>query len=164
MSSSKCWPFFLGLYIDGLVQERRNSIANALELCLSLALTIWYINLGMLVWVGCEWVDVGSEGFCLGCTWGLTVLDISVLPCIPCPSCHIYQWIIKMYFHVMFCVFYTTRYIDSTPMSEVTLVTILYIHPPNHGHKKVVLIGMNDQLTSLTFYVNKPSHSLIRVF
>ena len=28
----------------------------------------------------------------------------------------------------------TTRYVDGTPMSEVTPVTIWYIRPPHHGH------------------------------
>ena len=27
-----------------------------------------------------------------------------------------------------------TRYVDGTPTSEVTPVTIRYIHPPHHGH------------------------------
>ena len=31
-------------------------------------------------------------------------------------------------------VLYETRYVDGTPTSEVTPVTIRYIHPPHHGH------------------------------
>ena len=35
----------------------------------------------------------------------------------------------------LICDNYTiTRYVDGTPTSEITLVTIRYIHPPHHGH------------------------------
>ena len=33
--------------------------------------------------------------------------------------------------------FLTTRYVDGMPTSEITPVTIQYIHPPHHGHTKV---------------------------
>ena len=37
-----------------------------------------------------------------------------------------------------------TRYVDSTPTSsEVTLVTIWYIHLPNHRHTKINIMVMN---------------------
>ena len=38
--------------------------------------------------------------------------------------------------HELNCISNTnvTRYVDSTPMSEVTPVTIRYIRPPHHGH------------------------------
>ena len=29
---------------------------------------------------------------------------------------------------------YKTRYVDGTPTSEITPVTIWYIRPPHHGH------------------------------
>ena len=34
----------------------------------------------------------------------------------------------------MSCFDLTTRYVDGTPTSEVTPVTIRWIRPPNHGH------------------------------
>ena len=37
-----------------------------------------------------------------------------------------------------------TKYVDGTPTSEVTPVTIRYIHPPHHGHPKVTVMVMND--------------------
>ena len=47
MLFSKCQPFCFCLYIDGLVQERRNSIANTVELPLSCTnpLIYWYVVL-----------------------------------------------------------------------------------------------------------------------
>ena len=47
-----------------------------------------------------------------------------------------------------------TRYVDSRPMSDVTPVTIWYIHPPHHDHTKVNIMVMNGWLTSLLFHVN----------
>ena len=44
-------------------------------------------------------------------------------------------------------------------MSEVTPVTIQYIHPPNHGYSQVTVMIMNDRLISLSFYVNRTNHS-----
>ena len=52
-----------------------------------------------------------------------------------------------------------TRYVDGTPMFEVTLVTVQYINPPQHGYLKVVDMVMNDQLASISFHVNQPSRS-----
>ena len=52
-----------------------------------------------------------------------------------------------------------TRYVDGTPTSEVTPVTVRYIHPPHHGYPKFIVKAMNDQLTSLSFHVNQLSHS-----
>ena len=46
-----------------------------------------------------------------------------------------------------------TRYVDSMVISEVT---IPFIQSPHHGPTKVMLIVMNDQVTSITFYVNRP--------
>ena len=46
-----------------------------------------------------------------------------------------------------------TRYVDGTPMSEVTPVTIRYVHHPCHGH------GHELSTPSLSFHVNQPSHS-----
>ena len=34
-----------------------------------------------------------------------------------------------------------------------------YIHPPHHGHLQVMLMVINNQLTSLTFHVNWPFYS-----
>ena len=48
-----------------------------------------------------------------------------------------------------------TRYVDGTPTSEVTPVTIRYIHPTHHGYPKVTIMVMNDRLTSLSFHVNR---------
>ena len=48
-----------------------------------------------------------------------------------------------------------TRY----DMSEVTQVTIQYIHSPHHGYPKVMFMVMNNQFTSLPFHVNQPYHS-----
>ena len=44
-----------------------------------------------------------------------------------------------------------TRYVNGMPTSEVTPVTILYIHPPQHGHKSVPVMVMNDQFTLLRY-------------
>ena len=52
-----------------------------------------------------------------------------------------------------------TRYVDGTPTSEVTPVTIWYIHPPHHGHTKVSIMVMNRWLTFPSFHVNQASHS-----
>ena len=54
-----------------------------------------------------------------------------------------------------------TRYVDGTPTSEVTPVTIRYIRPRHHGqtsqyHGQLV---MNGWLTSFSFIVNRLSHS-----
>ena len=51
------------------------------------------------------------------------------------------------------------RYVDGTPTSEVTPVTIWYIHPPHHGHTNVNIMVMNGWLTSLSFHVSQPHHS-----
>ena len=45
------------------------------------------------------------------------------------------------------------------PTSEVTLFTTRYIHPPHYGCTKVSMVVMNGQFTSLSFHVNRPSHS-----
>ena len=44
-------------------------------------------------------------------------------------------------------------------MSEVTPVTIRYIHPPHHGYPYFMVMVMNDRLASLSFNVNQPSNS-----
>ena len=51
-----------------------------------------------------------------------------------------------------------TRYVDGTSTSEVTPVTIRYIHPPHHGYPKVTVMVMNDRLTALSFHVNQRLH------
>ena len=51
------------------------------------------------------------------------------------------------------------RYVDAMPKSEVTLVTIWYIHPPHHGHTKVNIMVINGGLTSLSFHANRPFYS-----
>ena len=48
-----------------------------------------------------------------------------------------------------------TRYVDSTLMSEVTLVTIRYIQWSYEGHTH----GHHVQFTSLSFHINQPSYS-----
>ena len=40
-----------------------------------------------------------------------------------------------------------TRYVNGTPTSEVTPVTIRYIHPPNHGYPYATVMVMNDRLS-----------------
>ena len=52
-----------------------------------------------------------------------------------------------------------TRYFDGTLRSEVTPVTIWYIHPPHQGYSHVTVMVMNDRLTSLLFHLNQPTHS-----
>ena len=52
-----------------------------------------------------------------------------------------------------------TRCVYGTLTSEVTPVTVRYIHPPHHGYPKRLVMVMNDHLTSLSFHVNQPSHS-----
>ena len=52
----------------------------------------------------------------------------------------------------------TTRYVDGTPTSEVTPVTIQYICPPHHGHTSQYL-GHEWWLTSFSFHVNQPCQS-----
>ena len=52
-----------------------------------------------------------------------------------------------------------TRCVDGTPTSDVALFTIWYIHPPHHGHKKVTVMVINDQLALISFRVNRPSYS-----
>ena len=52
----------------------------------------------------------------------------------------------------------STRYVDGTPTSEVTPVTIRYIHPPHHGYPWVTVMVMNDRLTALSFRVNQRPH------
>ena len=48
---------------------------------------------------------------------------------------------------------FLTRYVDGMPTSEITPLTIWYIHPPHHGWVMV----MNDRLTSLSFHGNQQS-------
>ena len=52
-----------------------------------------------------------------------------------------------------------TSYVDAMPTSEVTLVTIWYIHPPHHGHTNVNIMVINGRLTSLSFHANRPIQS-----
>ena len=49
-----------------------------------------------------------------------------------------------------------TRYVDGMWTFEVTTVT-WYIHPPYHGHAKVMLIVMNDPLTFLSMSIGPPT-------
>ena len=51
-----------------------------------------------------------------------------------------------------------TRYVDGTPTSEVTPVTIRYIRPPHHGHTSQYM-ALNGWLRSFSFHVNRPPHS-----
>ena len=55
-----------------------------------------------------------------------------------------------------------TRWVDSTPTSEVTPVTMWYILTPDLGHQMVMV--MNDLLTPPLFNVNRPSHPEIQLF
>ena len=52
-----------------------------------------------------------------------------------------------------------TRYVDGTPTSEVTPVTIRYIRPPHHGHTSQYHGHEWMTHTSLSFHVNRPSNS-----
>ena len=45
------------------------------------------------------------------------------------------------------------------PTRDVTPVSIRYIHPPYHGYADVTVMVMYDQLKSISFHVNQPSHS-----
>ena len=51
------------------------------------------------------------------------------------------------------------RYVDGTPTSEVTPVTICYMHTPHHGCPYVMVMVINDRLASLSFHASQPSHS-----
>ena len=53
----------------------------------------------------------------------------------------------------------STRYVDGTPMSDVTQVNIWYIHPPHHGYLKVTVMVKNGWLASLSFHDNQRPHS-----
>ena len=57
-----------------------------------------------------------------------------------------------------------TRWFDGTPTTEVTPVTIWWIHPPDLGHQMVMVMVMNDQLPPPLCYVNRPSHHEIQLF
>ena len=61
---------------------------------------------------------------------------------------------------------FQTRYVDGKPTSEITPVTIQYIHPPHHGYPQVMVMVMNDGLMSLSFHVNQspPPPPQIRLF
>ena len=52
-----------------------------------------------------------------------------------------------------------TRYVDGTPTSEATPVTVWYIHPRHYGHTKVNIMVINWWLTPLSSHVNRPSRS-----
>ena len=56
------------------------------------------------------------------------------------------------------------QYVDGTLTSEVTLVTIWYIHPPHHGHTKIIIMVINGQFPF--FHSMSSSHSIpeIRLF
>ena len=58
----------------------------------------------------------------------------------------------------------TTIWVDGTPTTEVTPVTIWYIHTPDLGHQMVMIMVMNDLLTPPLSNVNRPSHSEIQLF
>ena len=64
-----------------------------------------------------------------------------------------------MIFQISHITTHVRRYVDGTPMSEVTPGTFQYIHPPHHGHTKGTVVVMNDRLTSLSFHVSRPSDS-----
>ena len=49
-----------------------------------------------------------------------------------------------------------TRYVDSTPTSEVTPVTIRYIRPSHHGHTSQY--HGHEWMTHILFTVNRPPH------
>ena len=51
-----------------------------------------------------------------------------------------------------------TRYVDGTPTSEVTPVTIRYIWPPHRSHTSQCH-GHDGWFTSFSFHVNRPPHS-----
>ena len=55
------------------------------------------------------------------------------------------------------CVTFLTRYVDGMLTSEVTLVTIQYIHPPHLNLVNIMV--MNGWLASFSFLVNRLSHS-----
>ena len=57
-----------------------------------------------------------------------------------------------------------TRWVDGTPTTEVTPVTIWYIHTPDLGHQMVMIMVMNDLLPPPLCNVNRPSHSEIQLF
>ena len=57
-----------------------------------------------------------------------------------------------------------TRWVDGTPTSEVTPVTIWQIRTPDLGHQMVTVMAMNDLLPPPLFNVNRSSHSEIQLF
>ena len=60
-------------------------------------------------------------------------------------------------------IYSTTRFVNHTPTSEVTSVTICYVQPPHHVHTKVSVMFMNGRHASLWFHVNRPFHSWNKV-
>ena len=55
----------------------------------------------------------------------------------------------------------STRWVNGTPTSEVTSVTIWQILTSDLGHQMVTVMIMNDLLPPPLFNVNRPSHSEI---
>ena len=77
--------------------------------------------------------------------------------CINIPNCTV--------FILLFCfTFIRIRYVDITLTYEVTPVTVRYIHQPHHGYPKVMVMVMDDQLTSLFSMSIHPPIPEIRLF
>ena len=78
-----------------------------------------------------------------------------------CRKNNLMPWWIK--WHVCICHAINKFELDMSTarrrMHKVTRPLYLYIHPPHHGHTKVNTMVMNGWLESLSFHVNRPSHS-----
>ena len=57
-----------------------------------------------------------------------------------------------------------TRWVDGTPTTEVTPVSIWWIHTPDLGHQMVMVMVVNDLLPPPLCNVNPPSHYAIQLF
>ena len=57
-----------------------------------------------------------------------------------------------------------TRWVDGTPTTEVTPVTIWWIHTPDLGYQMVMIMVMNHPLPLPLCNVNRPSYSEIQLF
>ena len=74
------------------------------------------------------------------------------------PHTHIHTYIyteIRSSFSIQMRSYISTRWVDGTPTTEVTPVTIWYIHSPDLGHQMVMVMVMNDLLPPSLCNVNR---------
>ena len=151
---------FIDIQIDSLMQKRCNSSVLAMELCLVCIKPPKYWQSYMQIFYSFLFMIHVSKIYPQ-----ITHLLQMVSQCDGTDSWVQVTWLVakdhmnrSRFLKLGLKKINKTRYVDGTPTSEVTPVTILYIRPPTMVTLVNIMV-INGWFPSFSFHVNQPSHS-----